>query len=588
MDHQKRLEMPCSKYSFRHADRRKLHASTPPMTSTLTQVIYIPAGLCNQTWYCSAHCQQAHWSGQLPTVDAEPAAGAAAVTAHSRHLVPHSLTCAVLKRFSSIKCNPGMESVIKMCLDAMALQYMEGKPPHGAESSFTDSPSNQPDPGYKTKPKGLPQQLVHPLNGQQTLADQQAPHVSPTQPTDVASAHESWPQLQSMSIRSSSQTCKQCCSKSSQAVPPTSAPSHADLCGQTSYASQTHAASMEAVQTASDLSPSLPAKTQGLPAAQLPCMTHAQLTQLQSHAADFTDKDRRDWLINLRFLRNAMQQAHWPGDIWSEDALLDMVGRIASNNFGIYSTRQGAHPQQPQQPVDPSKPCEPRAVPDQAASCQSQCSLSPDSTHQHSKVQLEFDQTMHHNMEEKELPPRGLSPLAKEASASKQPASPRAEAHSAAVLQEVLPWPLQADAHSHSPLHCPSEPAVAEGITPQGCFPTADRAQQQQPFQPDSHRPLFVEQCSGQVKPSSNRGLKHPANQLPPQGRPAKEDVVGREMYITASFFNHSCEPNCVKHRLHGQQSGVAEVTTLRDIKASHTTQTGLRSELQPFFICSD
>lgn len=46
------------------------------------------------------------------------------VCAHTRHMVPHSLTCAVLKRFSSIKCDSSMESVVRMCLDAMALQLL--------------------------------------------------------------------------------------------------------------------------------------------------------------------------------------------------------------------------------------------------------------------------------------------------------------------------------------------------------------------------------------------------------------------------------------------------------------------------------
>ena len=532
----------------------------------------MPAGLCNQAWYCSAQCQQAHWSGQLPTADAEPADIAGAVTAHSRHLVPHSLTCAVLKHFSRIKCNPGMESVIRMCLDAMALQYLEDKPSHRAESSFTKISLNQPDPGYQINPQGLPQQSVHPRDGQQAPANQQATQVSPIQPTDVASAHTSRQQLQNMNICSSSQTCKQCCSTQAQAtefpqvVPPTSAPSCANFCGHTSHAPQAHAASMESKQAAS-VCPGLPAETQHLPDAPLPHMTHTELTQLQSHAADFTDKDKRDWLINLRFLRASMQQAHWQGDIWSEDALLDMVGRIASNNFGIYSTRQRLHPQQLQQPANPSKSCEPRVVPDQAASCQSQFSLSPDSTQRHSNEQLESDKTVHHNVVKQELPPCQVSPRSKKPCASQQPASPQAEVHSAAVPPEVLPWPLLADAHSHSPIPCPSEPAVGEGSIAQGSSWTADRAQQQQPFQPDS--PV---QCSRQVKPLSNGRSKHPAKQLPPKERPPKEDVVGREMYITASFFNHSCEPNCVKRRLHGQQSGVAVVTALRDIKASYSS----------------
>ena len=466
-----------------------------------------------------------------------------------------------------------------MCLDAMALQYLEGKSSHGAEGSCTKSSPTQPDPGYKSDPQGLPQQLMHPSNGQQTPANHQAPRVSPIQPTDVASPHTSWQQLQCMSIHSSSQTCKQSSSETSQPLESallSSTSSNAELCVRTSHANRTHTASMHSVQTAPDLCPGLSAETQDLPAAQLPCLTHAELTQLQSHAADFTDKDRRDWLINLRFLRASMQQAHWPGDIWSEDALLDMVGRIASNNFGIYSTRQRLQPQQSQQPAIPSKTCEPRSVPDQAASFQSQGSLSPKLSQRHSNEQLASEQTqaMPHTVVEKPPLPHHVSLLAQGGSALQQPASPQAKAHSAAAPQEVRPWPLQAKAHSHS--HS-SEPAAAQSRTPQSSSPAA-RPHQQQPFQLDSPALVCDKQRFRQIDFATKKCSKRPVR-LPAKERPAKEDVVGREMYITASFFNHSCEPNCVKRCLHGQQSGVATVTALRDIKASHSSWTGLRSE---------
>lgn len=566
-DQQKRLETPCRKYSCNlligTTASSGVHAHS--LIDECSPYTCISAGLCNQAWYCSAQCQQAHWSGQLPSATA---GGAAAVTAHSRHLVPHDLTCATLKRFSSIKCDPGMESVIRMCLDAMALEYLESKPSHRAQSSFINSPSHQPVPGYKHNPLVLPQHLTHPHDALQTPANHQAPHVSPIQPNHETSASASLQQLQGMSIHSeSTQTCTQSSSKTSQcfeSVPSSSASGNANLNVYPSHAPQTHLASMESVPTASELGLDSPAEAQDRHAVQLPSMTHADLTQLQSHAADFTDKDRQDWLINLRFLRTSMQHAHWPGEIWSEDALLDMVGRIASNNFGIYSTRQR---RRPEQPATPSIPCDPRAVPGLAMCCQSQCSLSPQSTQAHSSEQsaCKQNQAVAHGMAVKQPLPCCASPAAMGDSALQQPTPPQAEACSASEPREVLPWPLQADAHLHSPLPYSSEAVEAKGSLPQGSSPTADRPRQQQPFQPDSLELLCDEQAASQDQPSGNRGSKHPA-----KGKPAREDVVGREMYITASFFNHSCEPNCIKRRLVGQQSGVATVTALRDIKASH------------------
>ena len=569
LDQQKRLETSCRKYSLPIGT---IASSGVDAHSRIDQVhlsVHVPAGLCNQAWYCSAQCQQAHWSGQLPSATA---GGAPAVTAHSRHLVPHSLTCATLTRFSSIKCDPGMESVIRMCLDAMALEYLEGKPSNRAESSYIKSPSHQPVPGCKHDPLVLPQHLTHPPDGQQTPADHQAPHVSPIQPNHETSASALQQQLQSMRIHSKSgQNCKQSPSKPSQcleSVSPSSASGMAKPCVHPSHAPQAHIASMDLMQTASESGVDLPAEAQDrhatqLPSmthaelTQLPSMTHAELTQLQSHAADFTDKDRRDWLINLRFLRASMQHAHWSGEIWSEDALLDMVGRIASNNFGIYSARQRRQPQQPKQPAAPSKPCDP-------VCCQSQCSFSPELTQPHDSEQFacKQDQAVAHGMEVKQPLPCCASPVTKGDYALQQPAPPQAEACSAAEPRAVLPWPLQADTHLHSPLPHSSEPAVAQGSPLQG---SSDRPRQHQPFQPDSPELLSDEQGPCQVQPSGNRGSKHPAKE-----KPAKEDVVGREMYITASFFNHSCEPNCIKRRLAGQQSGVATVTALRDIKASH------------------
>lgn len=572
VDQQKRLETSCRKHSFNlltgTTASSGVHAHSH--VAELHPYTCVSAGLCNQAWYCSAQCQQAHWSGQLPKATAD---GAAAVTPHSRHLVPHSLTCATLKRFSSIKCDPGMESVIRMCLDAMALEYLEGQPPHRAGSSITESGLHQPVLGYKHNPLVVPQHQTPPHDGQQTPANHQAPHVSPMQPNHETSASASLQQLQSMRIRSESiQTCKQSSSRTWQgldSIPPSSASGSAKLSVHPSHASHTHQASMESMQTASELGLDSPAEAQDWRATQLPSMTHAELTQLQSHAADFTDKDRRDWLINLRFLRASMQHAQWPGEIWSEDALLDMVGRIASNNFGIYSTRQRRQPQQPKEPATPSKHSDPRAVPGQAMCCHSQSSLSPQSTQRHGNKHFTCEQTqaLPHGVEEKQPLPCCASPLTKGDSAIQQSAATQAEASSACSApepQEVLPWPLQADAHLHSPLPCSSEPT--QGSPLQGSPLPDHRPRQQQPFQPQL---LCDEQGSCQVQPSGNRGSKHPAQRLPTKEKPAKEDVVGREMYITASFFNHSCEPNCIKRRLVGQQSGVAVVTALRDIKAS-------------------
>jgi len=270
---------------------------------------------------------------------------------------------------------------------------------------------------------------------------------------------------------------------------------------------------------------------------ELPLLAHQDLLQLQSHAADFADKDRRDWLINIRFLRSSMQQATWPGPVWPEAELLDMVGRIVSNNFGIYTSRQRqqSHHPHPNAQVDGT----------QAAEASSRNALQSASSH-HSGS----------SGEEATGNPRGhLLPLA-----TPKPAS---------SSQNVTPWPMQADTEqlvrsdAMSPLHGNT---TADACDTQRLCPALDSAV----------GPLSVDepaQCCTQQSKSSvpwhteAEPIQVQTGRAATGIQKAKEDVIGREMYITASFFNHSCEPNCVKKRVHGQHSGLASVTALRHIK---------------------
>ena len=285
----------------------------------------------------------------------------------------------------------------------------------------------------------------------------------------------------------------------------------------------------------------LPRQPRDTPA--LPLRTHQDLLQLQSHAADFADKDRRDWLINIRFLRSSMQQATWPGPVWPEAELLEMVGRIVSNNFGIYTSRQR------QQPHHSHHDAQEDGTP---AGQVSSSSALPSASSLHSGSSSE---------EATESPSGRLLPLATPQSASSS--------------QSVMPWPMQATTEqlvrsdSMSPPHGNS---TADVCDTQRLFPALDSAV----------GALSVDgpaqDCTQQSKSSATQHTEADLNQVQ-KGRAAtgtqkaKEDVIGREMYITASFFNHSCEPNCVKKRVHGQHSGLASVTALRDIKVNSLPQ---------------
>ena len=45
-------------------------------------------------------------------------------------------------------------------------------------------------------------------------------------------------------------------------------------------------------------------------------------------------------------------------------------------------------------------------------------------------------------------------------------------------------------------------------------------------------------------------------------------ELVGRELYITASFLNHSCAPNCCVER----GAGVASISALHDVQVCLTS----------------
>ncbi len=279
--------------------------------------------------------------------------------------------------------------------------------------------------------------------------------------------------------------------------------------------------------------------SQGTP--ELPLLTHQDLLQLQSHAADFADKDRREWLINIRFLRSSMQQATWPGPVWPEAELLDMVGRIVSNNFGIYTSRQRQQPHHSLPNAQEDGSHAPAGVAASSSALQSASSLHPGSS----------DEEATGNPMGQLLPP-----------ATPKPAS---------SSQSVMPWPMQAATEQRvrsDALSLPHINSTADVCGTQRLVPALDSAV----------RALSVDGpaqcCTQQSKSSATQHTKVELSQVQ-RGRAtgiqkAKEDVIGREMFITASFFNHSCEPNCVKKRVHGQHSGLASVTALRDIKVNN------------------
>ena len=285
-----------------------------------------------------------------------------------------------------------------------------------------------------------------------------------------------------------------------------------------------------------------------------------------------------------------MQQATWPGPVWPEAELLDMVGRIVSNNFGIYTSRQR---QQPHHSL-------PNAQEDDAPAGQASSSSALQSTsslHSGSSSEEATGHLRGHSLPNAQENGAPAGQASSRSSSAVQSASnlhfgssseeatghsrghllPLATSKLASFSQNVMPWPLQADTEqlvrsvAVSPLHSNS---TADVCDTQHLFPALDSAVGALSVDGPAQGCIQQSNCKVQSKSSSTQHTEAEPS-LVQRGRAAggiqkaKEDVIGREMYITASFFNHSCEPNCIKKRVHGQHSGLALVTALRDIKVN-------------------
>ena len=108
--------------------------SFPAITSVnmrgKTDAAHFHAGSCDQAWYCSTACKEEHWNhGQI---------GAAC-------RIPHRLICPTLSFFGSSKCDADLDSVLHMCLDALALQSLQ-HPEAGSSPTLHGKVASQSGP----------------------------------------------------------------------------------------------------------------------------------------------------------------------------------------------------------------------------------------------------------------------------------------------------------------------------------------------------------------------------------------------------------------------------------------------------------
>ena len=87
-------------------------------------------------------------------------------------------------------------------------------------------------------------------------------------------------------------------------------------------------------------------------------------------------------------------------------------------------------------------------------------------------------------------------------------------------------------------------------------------------------RPITHTHCADELDNASR--LAQVSAAAVPAERPGqlRETLVGRALYIAASYFNHSCEPNCImtrpfsgQRKRQGGETDACCVSALRDIQ---------------------
>ena len=333
--------------------------------------------------YCDSACRAEHW--------AAGAAGAACP-------VPHAAVCAVLARFGSLKCDADMESVLRMCLDALALlrQETEGvvDPMQGFKPS-TDAPGSPagagaacvPDAGAHAAACRAPDCVQSASAGLQAYAPEaaEAARVLGGAPAPGPSAPAGAP----CGAAGAAASCAPCTGENAsgsrgrnpiQGYEPGARPNAHGAASQGPDPDQGCEASPDQGcepsqhaerHGAAGLGPD---RSHGPDPSRRPALCHADLLRLQDHSADLPPRDRADWLKALRFLSHALAAEGWPPlpvlgpGPWSgsgldaragkpavsagcegfdpdpgaataridPQALLGLVGRICTNNFGVF------------------------------------------------------------------------------------------------------------------------------------------------------------------------------------------------------------------------------------------------------------
>ena len=262
--------------------------------------------------YCDPACRAEHW--------ARGAAGAA-------RAVPHAAVCAVLARFGSLKCDADMESVLRMCLDALALlrqeeeEYRAPLAPGSTPAQGSPASACAPCSPARAGARAAAGRVFDPVRGSGTGSQAGMPEAAETSVVTV-STPAPW---------TLGPACAPCSATGATAAWAPCAGGHAAAsCGQdltqgweSSSQADAHGAANQGPDPAQGCGVSQPADARGAASPGTdpsngsgpcgrPALRHADLLRLCDHSADLPPRDRADWLKALRFLSHALAAEGWP------------------------------------------------------------------------------------------------------------------------------------------------------------------------------------------------------------------------------------------------------------------------------------
>lgn len=313
---------------------------------------------------------------------------------------------------------------------------------------------------------------------------------------------------------------------------------------------------------------------------------HADFELLQHHPESMSERDLQEWKLALKHLRSALERAQWPEPVPPEAVLLSWVGRIAANSFGLH--------------VDPSAGIVPLpAAAGVADEEPASASIAPAEVAAARLAAFQLAQRQLWSEDQPDCMAEGLMPTTHTKALPSVSINDSQSSDTPSALQ-LRTSPSRPSAAATEHVFKPTNTAdhmldgkvqtcelSAEEITATSAALGATSScllglgnNSAQPGRLDNnHGTSFVQGARDILGVPESIGSNS-----------SSARAVGRELFITGSYFNHSCAPNCIIYRrgAFGFVFTQADVQTGEELCISYIDleppRASRRSELLKFF----